>query len=73
MIAGYADDWKTHTSRVNLSIQRELTRNLTFDVGWVGNHALHLQVTIRSTTSTFRKTAFWQPSMLCGRAQITFR
>jgi Carboxypeptidase regulatory-like domain len=43
-IAGYADDWKTpYVQSFNLSIQRELTRNLTFDVGWVGNHAVHLQ------------------------------
>src|SRR5262245_59553846 len=43
-IAGYADDWRTpYVQSFNLSIQRELTRNLTFDVGWVGNHAVHLQ------------------------------
>jgi hypothetical protein len=43
-IYGYADDWKTpYIQSFNLSIQRELTKSLTFDVGWVGNHALHLQ------------------------------
>ncbi len=43
-ISGYADDWKTpYIQSFNLSIQRELTNSLTFDVGWVGNHALHLQ------------------------------
>jgi Carboxypeptidase regulatory-like domain len=43
-ISGYADDWKTpYIQSFNLSIQRELTKSLTFDVGWVGNHAVHLQ------------------------------
>jgi hypothetical protein len=43
-IAGYADNWKTpYVQSFNFSIQRELTRNLTFDIGWVGNHAVHLQ------------------------------
>jgi hypothetical protein len=42
-ITGYADDWKTpYIESFNLSIQRELTNSLTFDVGWVGNHAVHL-------------------------------
>jgi hypothetical protein len=43
-IYGYADDWKTpYIQSFNLSIQRQLTENFTFDVGWVGNHAVHLQ------------------------------
>jgi hypothetical protein len=43
-ISGYADDWKTpYIQSFNLSIQRELTRRLSFDIGWVGNHAVHLQ------------------------------
>jgi hypothetical protein len=43
-IYGYSDDWKTpYVQSFNLSVQRELTRSLTFDVGWVGNHAVHLQ------------------------------
>jgi hypothetical protein len=43
-IYGYADDWKTpYVQSFNLSIQRQLTENFTFDIGWVGNHALHLQ------------------------------
>ncbi len=43
-IYGYADGWKTpYVESFNFSIQRELTRSLTFDVGWVGNHAAHLQ------------------------------
>jgi carboxypeptidase family protein/TonB-dependent receptor-like protein len=43
-ISGYADNWKTpYVESFNLSIQRELTHNFTFDVGWVGNHAVHLQ------------------------------
>src|SRR5262249_52203080 len=44
-IYGYADDWKTpYIQSFNLSIQRELTRSLTFDIGWVGNHASHLYI-----------------------------
>ena len=44
-IYGYADDWKTpYIQSFNFSIQRELTRNLTFDIGWVGNHASHLYI-----------------------------
>ena len=43
-IYGYADNWKTpYIQSFNLSIQRQLTNTLTFDVGWVGNHAVHLQ------------------------------
>src|SRR5262249_50904996 len=43
-ISGYADDWKTpYVESFNFSIQRELTKDFTFDVGWVGNHAVHLQ------------------------------
>ena len=43
-ISGYADDWKTpYVQSFNLSLQRELARGLTFDIGWVGNHAVHLQ------------------------------
>ncbi len=43
-ISGYADNWKTpYIQSFNFSIQRELTNTLTFDIGWVGNHALNLQ------------------------------
>ncbi|HLH31046.1 MAG TPA: hypothetical protein VKY31_07570, partial [Terriglobia bacterium] len=42
-IYGYADNWKTpYIQSFNFSIQRQLTRDLTFDIGWVGNHASHL-------------------------------
>jgi hypothetical protein len=42
-IYGYADNWKTpYIQSYNFSIQRELTRTLTFDIGWVANHASHL-------------------------------
>jgi Carboxypeptidase regulatory-like domain len=42
-IYGYADNWKTpYVESFNLSIQRQLTKTLTFDIGWVGNHASHL-------------------------------
>jgi hypothetical protein len=44
-ISGYADDWKTpYIQSYNLSIQRQLTNTLTFDIGWVANHASHLYV-----------------------------
>ena len=44
-IYGYADDWKTpYVQSFNLSIQRQLTNSITFDIGWVGNHASHLQL-----------------------------
>ena len=44
-ISGYADDWKTpYIQSFNLSIQRQLTNTLTFDIGWVGNHSSHLYV-----------------------------
>src|SRR5215831_10517393 len=44
-IYGYADNWKTpYIQSFNFSIQRELTRDLTFDIGWVGNHASHLYI-----------------------------
>jgi hypothetical protein len=43
-IYGYADDWKTpYVESFNFSIQRELTRDITFDIGWVGNHVAHIQ------------------------------
>ncbi len=42
-IYGYADNWKTpYIQSFNLSIQHQLNRTLTFDIGWVGNHASHL-------------------------------
>jgi Carboxypeptidase regulatory-like domain len=42
-IYGYADNWKTpYIQSFNISIQHQLTNTLTFDVGWVGNHASHL-------------------------------
>src|SRR5262249_48209456 len=42
-IYGYADNWKTpYIQSFNLSIQHQLTRTLTFDIGWVANHASHL-------------------------------
>jgi hypothetical protein len=42
-IYGYADNYLTpYIQSFNLSIQRELTRDLTFDVGWVGNKASKL-------------------------------
>jgi hypothetical protein len=44
-IYGYADDWKTpYFQSFNFSIQRQLSNNITFDIGWVGNHGSHLQV-----------------------------
>jgi hypothetical protein len=43
-ITGYADNYKTpYIQSFNLSIQRELTRKLTLDIGWVGNKATKLQ------------------------------
>lgn len=37
-ITGYADNWRSpYIQSFNLSIQHELTRSVTFDVGWVGN------------------------------------
>jgi len=37
-ITGYADNWKApYVQSFNLSIQHQLTRSLTFDIGWVGN------------------------------------
>ena len=43
-IYGYADNWKTpYIQSFNLSIQREVARGLTFDIGWVGNHAVNIQ------------------------------
>jgi hypothetical protein len=37
-ITAYADDYKApYIQSFNLSIQRELTRGLSFDIGWVGN------------------------------------
>jgi hypothetical protein len=42
-IYGYADDWKTpYIQSYNFSIQRELTRTLTFDIGWVANRGARL-------------------------------
>ena len=42
-IYGYADNWKTpYIQSFNLSIQHQLNRTLTFDIGWVGNQASHL-------------------------------
>jgi hypothetical protein len=43
-ITGYADNYKApYIQSFNLQIQRELTRTLTFDIGWVGNKASRLQ------------------------------
>jgi hypothetical protein len=37
-ITGYADNWRApYIQSFNLSIQHQLTRSLTMDVGWVGN------------------------------------
>ena len=37
-ITGYADNWKAPAIQsFNLSIQHQLSRTVTFDVGWVGN------------------------------------
>jgi len=37
-ITGYADNWRApYIQSFNLPIQHQLTRSVTFDVGWVGN------------------------------------
>jgi Carboxypeptidase regulatory-like domain len=44
-IYGWADNYKTpYLQSFNLSIQRELTRDLTFDIGWVGNKGSRLDL-----------------------------
>ncbi len=42
-ITGYADNWKAPAIQsFNLSIQHQLSRTVTFDIGWVGNKASKL-------------------------------
>jgi hypothetical protein len=42
-ITGYADKYDTpYIQSFNLSVQRELSRTLTFDIGWVANKATKL-------------------------------
>jgi len=37
-ITGYADNWRApYIQSFNLSVQHEINRGLTFDIGWVGN------------------------------------
>jgi len=44
-IYGYADNYKTpYIQSFNLSIQQELTRDLTFDIGWIGNKGSRLDL-----------------------------
>jgi hypothetical protein len=39
-ITGYADNWRApYIQSFNLVLQHQLTRTVTFDVGWVGNKA----------------------------------
>lgn len=55
-----------YSLRWDLSVQRELMKNMVLEVGYIGNHAVHLGL-----GSTFRNTGDYQLNYVPGQYQST--